>query len=119
MAHLRDNGRIVVTFVAFEGPPKIVRVHGHGAVVEPTDGEFTTLLGNFAPRLRVRSIITIEVERVASSCGYSVPLYEYRGEREQLVEWAERKGPEGVERYQQEKNAESIDGLPGLRWGKD
>src|SRR3954470_16296381 len=66
VAHLHDNGRIVVTFVAFEGPPKIVRLYGQGNVVEPRDHEFATLLEHFAPRLHVRSIISVDIERVAS-----------------------------------------------------
>jgi predicted pyridoxine 5'-phosphate oxidase superfamily flavin-nucleotide-binding protein len=116
IAHLRDNGRIVLMFTAFEGPPKIVRLHGRGEAVEPGDALFASLRGRFPPSESPRSIIVVHVERASDSCGYGVPLYDYRGERTQLDAWAEKKGADGLHQYQKDKNAESIDGLPGLRW---
>lgn len=116
IAHLRQNGRIVVMFCALEGPPTIVRFHGRGRVIEAADAEFGALLAAFepVPSLGVRSIIRVDVTRIADSCGYGVPLYRYEGPREQLGAWAERKGAEGIEAYMREKNAASIDGLAGL-----
>lgn len=114
VAHLRQNGRVVLMFCAFEGPPKIVRLHGRGTVLEPGDPGFETLRALFPAREAVRSIIRVAVERIADSCGYGVPRYRYEGQRPQLPEWAERKGPEGVIRYRAENNARSIDDLPGL-----
>jgi hypothetical protein len=64
----------------------------------------------------VRSIIRIDVERVADTCGFGVPLYEYAGQRSQLTRWAEHKGTEGLVEYQRSKNRASLDGLPALRW---
>jgi hypothetical protein len=117
IAHLRENGRIVLMFCAFEGAPRIVRLHGRGSVVEPANPDFAMLLDRFAPpALGVRSIIRVEVERIADSCGYGVPRLRYEGERTQLQAWAERKGAEGLREYQETKNAESIDGLPALEW---
>lgn len=118
IAHLRDNGRICVMFCAFDGPPKILRLHGRGSVVEPVDPEFGALLARFEPRPRaaVRSIVTIVVARVAESCGYGVPLYRHEGEREQMTAWCEKKGEQGVLDYQRRKNVRSLDALPGLRW---
>jgi hypothetical protein len=112
IAHLRENGRICVMFCAFEGPPRIVRVHGTGEVIEPHHEDFAALAGRFKAHPGVRSIIRIRAKRISDSCGYGVPLYEHKGEREQLQKWAEHKGPEGVAQYQREKNAESIDGIP-------
>jgi len=118
IAHLRDNGRIVLMVCAFEGSPRIVRVHGRGEAVEPSDTRFVELRARFSPEDRgtVRSIIVIHAQRISDSCGFGVPLYEYRGEREQLREWCEKKGPEKIHTYQMEKNARSVDGLPGLSW---
>jgi predicted pyridoxine 5'-phosphate oxidase superfamily flavin-nucleotide-binding protein len=116
IAHLRDNGRIVLMFTAFEGPPKIVRLHGRGETVEPRDSQFASLRERFPPSEGTRSIIVVRVERASDSCGYGVPLYDYRGERTQLDAWAQKKGTDGLIEYQKDKNAESIDGLPGLRW---
>jgi hypothetical protein len=117
IAHLRENGRIVLMFCAFDGPPKIVRLYGRGRAVEPSDTEFAALRARFprAPAPGVRAIVRVEVTRIADSCGYGVPLYRYEGERDQLQAWAERKGDAGLETYKREKNAESIDRLPGLR----
>jgi hypothetical protein len=119
IAHLRDNARIVVMFCAFAGPPKIVRLHGRGEAVEPGDPRFESLAARFAPQPGVRSVILVQVERASESCGYGVPLYEYQGERTALGAWAGKKGTEGLLEYQRTRNAESIDGLPGLRWVRD
>ncbi len=115
VAHLRQNGRITILFCAFEGRPLIVRLHGRGRVVEPGDPEWDGLIAEFPEYPGVRSVIVIDVERVSDSCGYAVPLYEYKGERSQLIAYAEKKGPEGMEEYKAQKNRSSIDGLAGLR----
>jgi hypothetical protein len=113
VAHLRENGRIVILFCAFEGPPKLVRLHGHGEAITPEHPEFAGLVARFPEQRAVRSVIRVEVARISDSCGYGVPLYDYCGQRDQLGAWAERKGDAVVE-YQRDNNARSIDGLPGL-----
>ena len=115
VAHLRDNGRVTLMFCAFEGRPLVVRLYGRGRVVEPGDPEWDGLIGRFPGYPGVRSVVVVDVERVADSCGYAVPLYEYRGERSQLIAYAEKKGPEGMEQYKAQKNRASIDGIAGLR----
>ena len=115
LAHLRENGRITLMFCAFEGPPKILRLYGQGRAVEPGDDAFAPLRELFPPHLTARSIIRIQIQRIADSCGWGVPLLSHEGDRTQLLDWAERKGPDGIEAYQREKNATSIDGLPALR----
>lgn len=116
LAHLRQNGRIVLMFCAFEGAPKILRLHGRGTAIEPAHPDFQALLEKFGQEsaLGVRSIVRVEVTRIADSCGFGVPLYRYERQRDQLPRWAEKKGIEGLEAYKREKNALSIDGLPGL-----
>ncbi|XYH93280.1 pyridoxamine 5'-phosphate oxidase family protein [Sorangium sp. So ce1128] len=114
IAHLRDNGRITLMFCAFAGPPRILRLQGRGEPVFPGDPRFDALASLFPPLPGVRSVIRVELERIATSCGYAVPLMAYEGERDTLSKWAERKGPEGLSRYRLEKNTKSIDGLPGL-----
>ena len=115
VAHLRQNGRVTIMFCAFEGRPLIVRLYGRGRVVEPGDGDWDALIAHFPEYPGVRSVVVVEVERVADSCGYAVPLYEYRGERSQLIAYAEKRGPEGMEQYKAQKNKVSIDGIVGLR----
>jgi hypothetical protein len=112
IAHLRDNGRIVLMFCAFSGPPKVVRLHGTARSVPPSD----QLLARFAapPRPGLRSIIDVEVTRVSDSCGFQVPLMEYVDDRHLLAQWSARRTPEQLARYQATKNATSIDGLPAL-----
>ncbi len=114
IAHLKENGRIVLMFCRFEGPPNIVRVHGKGRVIEPESPEFPDLAGKFPAYDSTRAIVVVEVTRVSDSCGYAVPLMQYEGDRKQLFAWAAKKGPEGLEAYKREKNALSIDGLPAL-----
>ena len=113
VAHLRENGRIVVMFCAFSGPPRIVRLHGRGAVLVPGDDGFEMLADRFPPLPGVRSIITVDVDRVSDSCGFGVPLMSLDGERADLPKWAQRKGPEGIAEYHRTRNAASIDGLDG------
>ncbi|HEX6310687.1 MAG TPA: pyridoxamine 5'-phosphate oxidase family protein [Acidimicrobiia bacterium] len=114
IAHLRDNGRITLMFCAFEGTPNIVRLYGAGEVL-PTGGrEADALLGRFRALPGARSVIRVSLDRISTSCGYGVPLMTYAGERSRLVEWAGARGADGLVAYRSERNALSIDGLPGL-----
>ena len=116
IAHLAENGRIVVMLCAFEGPPRIVRIHGRGRSVRPGDAEFDTLAPQFprGRRVGVRSIVVVEAERISDSCGYGVPLMSFEAHRTTMDEWSERKGEQGIVDYWAEKNGTSLDGLPGL-----
>jgi hypothetical protein len=114
ISHLRENGRIVILFCAFEGQPKILRIHGRGEPIEAEHPRFGELVRLFPGFDGTRTIIVVSIERISDSCGYGVPIYCYEGERSQLLEWAHRKGTEGLVRYRAEKNRVSIDGLPGL-----
>ena len=114
IAHLRENGRIVIMFCAFTGAPNIVRLHGHGQAVEPDHPDFETLRADFPDHAGARAIIRVQLTRIGDSCGYAVPRYEYAGERDALIHWAEKKGPAGLAEYHRQKNAHSLDGLPGL-----
>jgi len=114
IAHLRQNGRITVMFCAFTGPPNIVRVHGRGEVVRPGDAGFDELLAGFPPIPGARAVVVVHGERFATSCGYAVPRMELVDQRDTLVQWAERRGPDGLAEYWAEKNVRSIDGLPAV-----
>ena len=114
IAHLKENGRIVLAFCAFQGPPNIFRLYGHGRVVEPHQAEFAALAESFPDHENARSIIVVELTRIKDSCGYGVPLFKYEGERTQLHAWARHRGTEGLRAYREEKNRRSIDGLPGI-----
>jgi hypothetical protein len=114
IAHLRENGRIVIMFCAFTGPPNIARLHGRGEVIESEHAEFAGLQSNFPDHAGARAIIRVRLDRIGDSCGYAVPHYEYAGERDALLQWAEKKGPAGLADYRVQKNAHSLDGLPGL-----
>ncbi len=114
IAHLRENGRITLMFCAFEGPPRIVRLYGRGRSLRPDDGGFSELAHRFPELPGVRSVVRVDLDRVSTSCGYGVPLLRFEGHPDQLVTWAERKGPEGIAAYWAEHNAVSIDGMPGL-----
>jgi hypothetical protein len=123
IAHLRENGRIVVMLCAFEGPPRIVRFHGRGEVIRPDDPRFDELLERCAfedpavPEAR-RSVVLVHVTRVADSCGYGVPLMAYEGKRPHQQASATKRartgGPAAFDDYMREKNASSLDGLPAV-----
>jgi Pyridoxamine 5'-phosphate oxidase len=114
IAHLREDGRITIMFCAFGGKPNIVRLYGHGEVLPIGKPGADALLPCFGTYPGTRSVIRVRVDRVSTSCGYGVPRFTYEGERDQLTTWAERRGPDGLVEYRDEKNAASIDGLPGL-----
>jgi hypothetical protein len=114
IAHLEQNGRITFLFCAFEGPPRIVRLHGRGEVLRPGEVGFDDLRPSFPDLPGTRAIIRVACERFSTSCGYSVPRFEYASERDTLREWAERRGDDGLKTYWDEKNRRSIDGLPAL-----
>jgi hypothetical protein len=115
VAHLKENGRIVFMFCAFQGRPRILRLHGRGEVLEPGDAGFEGLSAGFPDLPGTRAIIRASIDRIADSCGWGVPLYEFQGQREQLIRFAEQLGPEKVRDAQQAANTSSLDDLPGLR----
>lgn len=117
IAHLRENGRIVLMFCAFDGPPRIVRFHGRGTVFEAGAAGFDELAAQFPPYPSARAVIRMDVARIADTCGYGVPLYRYEGQRDHLAAWASRKGADGLREYRAANNARSLDGLPGLGEG--
>ncbi len=115
VAHLRQNGRITLMFCSFDGKPNIVRLYGRGEVLALTDPGAQPLLERLPAVLPgARSVIRVDVTRVSTSCGYAVPVLRYEDERAQLIDWAERKGANGLDAYRAEKNERSIDGLPAF-----
>ena len=116
IAHLRENSRIVLMFCAFEGPPKIVRLHGIGRVVLATDPEFAELRPAFSKEREVgqRAIIVVDLTRISDSCGYSVPLMDFREDRDTLDRVQLHNGADYYPRYWRRHNAVSIDGIPGV-----
>ncbi|MDP3714750.1 MAG: pyridoxamine 5'-phosphate oxidase family protein [Mycobacteriales bacterium] len=114
IAHLRENGRITLMWCAFSGPPKILRVHGRGRVCLPGTPEYAEVVARHPEHPSTRAVVVVDVELVSDSCGYGVPLMDLVGERDLLRRGAERRGPAGLAAYRAERNAESLDGLPGL-----
>lgn len=122
VAHLRENGRVCVMFCAFEGPPRIVRLHGTGhphLVGEPGFDEAVDAFGAAGTRRRpqARAVVTVAVARVADACGYAVPRMDLVQERDVLDSWADSRRPGALATYHATRNAESLDGLPGLTGG--
>lgn len=111
VAHIRENRRLVIMFCAFDGGPKIVRLHGKASVLLPGEKRFEEIYELFPHNSGTRSIVCLEVERVSSACGFSVPYYDYRDKRDTLDRWSEAQGPEKLEEYRAAKNVKSIDGL--------
>jgi hypothetical protein len=114
IAHARENGRIVFMFCAFEGAPKIVRLHGTCEVSVPGSPPYTSLSSLFPAYIGGRAIVHARLSRISDSCGFAVPKYRYEGERDTLIRWSESKGHDELGQYRRAKNARSLDGLPGL-----
>ena len=114
VAHARENGRIVFMFCAFEGAPKIVRLHGTAEVYGLGSPEYDSLSSLFPVYLGSRAIVRARLTRISDSCGFAVPQYQHAGDRNTLIRWSESKGPDKLTEYRLTKNARSLDGLPGL-----
>jgi len=114
IAHVRENGRITLMACAFSGNPRISRIYGRGTVHTLESPEFAALACEFPDLPGRRAIIDVAVDRVTTSCGYSVPLMDLVDDRERLLDWAQSKGDDGIAAYWGSKNVLSIDGLPGI-----
>ncbi len=119
VAHVKENRRIVIMLCAFEGPPKIVRFHGLAQVIEHGDDGFAELVAGFPPTPSPpRSVIRVDVRRISDSCGYGVPLYEFKSDRSSIENYVKDKDPADLRAYLRSNNAQSLDGLPGLEINK-
>jgi len=111
-AHVLENERITFMFCAFEGPPNILRLYGKGYTILPGDDQWNELASLFTLHPSIRQFIVADIFKVQTSCGFSVPLYDYSGERDHSYKWAETKGHDGLQQYIKDKNMVSLDGLP-------
>ena len=111
-AHLGVDGRITIMFCSFEGAPMILRLYGKGKVINPNDKQWTSAVDQFPKQAGTRQIIEIDIEMVQTSCGMSIPYFDFKEDRLQLDDWAQNKGEEGIKEYWKEKNELSIDGIP-------
>jgi hypothetical protein len=111
-AHVRENGRLTIMFCSFEGKPTILRLYGRGESIQPGDAGWEELVARFTRLPGERQIIRMTIESLQTSCGFGVPLYDFRGHRTDLPAWCEKKGDEGLRDYRAKKNGVSIDGLP-------
>lgn len=121
-AHLRVNPRLTLMFCSFSGAPMVLRLYGRGRIIARGSSEYAVLLAREFSGVETpgaRQMVWLDIEMVQTSCGYNVPLFDFVGERETLLRWAEKKGPEGLEQYWREKNMVSIDGLPTGMFGAD
>ena len=114
IAHVRDNGRITFMFCAFTGPPRILRLYGSGVAHLKGTARYGELSPRFPDLVGARSIIEATLDRVSTSCGYAVPRMDYVDDRPTLLQWATRKGEDGLDAYWADKNVRSIDGLAAI-----
>jgi Pyridoxamine 5'-phosphate oxidase len=111
-AHIAQNGRLTIMFCSFAGAPLILRLYGKGETVHQSAERWNELSKLFADYAGMRQFIVLHVESLQTSCGFGIPLYEYKEDRTKLIEWAKNKGEDGINQYWREKNQTSIDGLP-------
>ena len=111
-AHLRNSDRMTIMFCAFEGPPLILRLYGRAKAYHKRDSEWEEFISLFPGHSGSRQLIALDIELVQTSCGFGVPLMDYKGERDLLGPWAEEKGEDGLITYMQQKNTLSLDGHP-------
>ncbi len=114
IAHVRENARICLMFCSFDARPRIVRLHGHGRVLHDGEDGYDEVTSQHPAHPSTRAVVVVDVTRVSDSCGYGVPVMDLVGERDLLRLSAAKRGPQGLAAYRAERNASSIDGLPGL-----
>jgi hypothetical protein len=114
VAHIKENGRFVMMFCSFDSSPKILRLHGRAHVIERSASEWADLQQHFPESRMARAIIKTSITRIADSCGWGVPMYDYIGERDQYPRYADQIDDAGLRQAQLESNMQSIDGLTGL-----
>lgn len=110
-AHLRTLNRITLMWCAFEGKPLILRVYGTAKVIQRDSADWEAAVAPFPGTPGARQVIVVEIELVQTSCGFGVPLMQYEQDRDTLLNWAAKKGDEGIKAYWQEKNRVSLDGI--------
>lgn len=112
-AHLLENDRMTMMFCSFDAKPLILRLYGHATVVHPKDETWETTLAQFDDFPSARQIFSLKIDLVQTSCGFGVPMYDLKSDRDIFDGWVEKRGGKpGVESYWQEKNKVSIDGKP-------
>jgi hypothetical protein len=111
-AHVQLNPRMTIMFCAFEGEPLILRLYGKARAIHHNDAEWPEMISLFPALPGARQVFDVAIDLVQSSCGFGVPFFDYAGEREQLNEWAVKKGEDGIHQYWADRNAVSLDGLP-------
>jgi hypothetical protein len=109
-AHVQENPRMTIMFIALEGKPMILRLYGNARVIHKSDSDWEDCASLFELLPGARQIFDLTIDLVHTSCGMGVPFYNYTGERDQLNAWANKKGEEGIKEYWREKNEESLDG---------
>lgn len=111
-AHLLENKRITIMFCSFETAPSILRLYGKGTEIKPNDKNWKDVVSLFPETPGTRQIFDITIETAQTSCGMSIPYFEYKGERNELNDWASSEGEDKIAQYWEDKNQTSIDGLP-------
>lgn len=111
-AHVQESPRMTLMFASFEGKPMILRLYGSAKVIHPYDLEWRELAPLFDAIPGARQIFDLTVDLVQTSCGMAVPFFDYVSEREELKNWAIKKGGKGINEYWQKKNQVSLDGKP-------
>ena len=110
-AHLLDVPRMTIMFCSFDAKPLILRLYGTARMVQPPDAEWDEVVSLFPPLDGARQVFVIDVDSCQTSCGFGVPLYDHVGQRDLMPQWAANKGPDGIAKYQRDKNRRSLDGF--------
>ena len=111
-AHLAQNSRMTIMFCAFDGLPNILRLYGHAKAIHPRDSEWQEMEALFEPHPTARQYVDFNFDLVQTSCGFGVPLYDFKEERDNMPKWIASKGKEPIENYWRDRNQISLDGLP-------
>ena len=110
-AHLKLSDRITFMFCSFGEKPMIMRLRGAAKAIHSGEPDWESSVAKFPLLPGTRQIIISKIDSVQTSCGFAVPLMDFKSERSMLSDWSSKKGEEGIHEYWGQKNTESIDGF--------
>ena len=110
-AHLLQNTRITLMWCSFDEKPLILRVYGQGESYENDSEYFKQNISLFPSYPGARQLVKVKIHKVQTSCGYAVPIMDFKEDRTVLNQWAKKQGEGRLMQYRDEKNSISIDGF--------
>jgi len=97
--HIKDNGKITFMWCSFDEQPLILRAYCNGEIIAKGSESYLEIMKGYYPTVdpsAARQIFVCKIEGIQTSCGFGVPLLEYKGERPTMKRWTEQQVAKGT-----------------------